>query len=640
MTEDNDISMPANEEAPAGQSHVDYAARRLERASQKKADSRRHLWWYGAAAVVGILVLLIAAEAIVSAGRVHPGVTAAAVPVGGMSKVQAKAALEHELSARASASPVTITYEKDSWPVQAADVALDFDYDAMVDDAYAVGREGGVLPATGARFKAWFGGIDIAAAPAADAARVEAVLNKVAAKTDVAPQDATVKMEGTEPKVVDGADGLALDRPVATAKLLSAFSSDKRTVAAPVSPVAHEVTAAEAKKAAEVAALMVSAPVTVNYDTKSWKFAPEQVAKWVAFGRSDATKTAEISSVASATADGNVTLVAYVSADSAEKAIAPALGTGIGRPAKDARFKTASGGVTIIPSQDGIGPDMESLAVSLTSELASESSSRSVELRTRRTEPQLTTEEARNMGVKERISTFTTTYDGGNAPRVNNVHLLGDALDGKLIAPGDTFSFNGAVGERTAAKGYKEANAIVNGKLVPQLGGGICQVGTTLFNAIYESGLPVVQRKNHSFYISHYPDGRDATVSWGGPDLKFKNDTANWVLISVSYTGSSITISLYGTDPGYEVTTEKGPWTNVTPFPTEEIKDPTLPVGVKVVEDSGVNGRSIVVKRIVKKGGTVIRTDEFTSKYKPKVQVVRVGTKPKASKSTTSTPKP
>ena len=119
----------------------------------------------------------------------------------------------------------------------------------------------------------------------------------------------------------------------------------------------------------------------------------------------------------------------------------------------------------------------------------------------------------------------------------------------------------------------------MNGKLVPQLGGGICQVGTTIFNAAFESGLPITERRNHSFYISHYPKGRDATVSWGGPDFKFKNTTDDWVLVSVSYTDSSITIALYGTDPGYDVDSETSAWRNVKPYPTEEIKDPKMLVG-------------------------------------------------------------
>jgi vancomycin resistance protein YoaR len=295
--------------------------------------------------------------------------------------------------------------------------------------------------------------------------------------------------------------------------------------------------------------------------------------------------------------------------------------------------------VTIEPSQDGIGPDIESLSLALTQELKDPSSDRAVELRTSRRTPEITTEKARSMGIKERISTYTTTYESGNQPRVNNIHLLGDSLDGALVKPGGVFSFNGTAGERTAEKGYQEANAIVNGRLVPQLGGGVCQVGTTIFNAVFESGLPVIERRNHSFYIAHYPKGRDATVSWGGPDFKFKNDTENWVLVSVSYTNGSITISLYGTDPGYDVAAETGSWTNERPFTVEEIKDPELTQGSRVVEDGGVSGRSITVKRIVSKSGKVVRTDTFVSNYKPKTQVVRVGTKKRAgSKSATVTP--
>ena len=177
----------------------------------------------------------------------------------------------------------------------------------------------------------------------------------------------------------------------------------------------------------------------------------------------------------------------------------------------------------------------------------------------------------------------------------------------------------------------------MNGKLVPQLGGGICQVGTTLFNAVFVSGLPVVERHNHSFYISHYPKGRDATVSWGGPDLKFKNDTDDWVLISVSYTSSSITISLYGTDPGYEVDLEDERVLQRAPVPDrEDRRTRRSPRASRSIEDARRRrARRAPSTRTVKKDGKVVRTDTFTSVYRPKVEVVRVGTKPTASKDTT-----
>jgi len=331
-------------------------------------------------------------------------------------------------------------------------------------------------------------------------------------------------------------------------------------------------------------------------------------------------------------------LEAFVDADEASAIVSDRVGE-TGRPAVDAKFTARSGSVSIVPSQDGIGPDIVTLAEEMTTELTGDGE-RVVELRTTRVEADLTTEEAEGMGIKERISTYTTEYSSGNKPRVNNIHTLADALDGTLIPPGGSFSFNDTIGPRTAAKGYQEAAAIVNGKLVPQLGGGICQVGTTIFNTVFESGLPVLQRRNHSFYISHYPKGRDATVSWGGPDFKFKNDTPDWVLIATGYSNSSLTISLYGTDPGYEVTAQAGEWTNVKPHAVEEIEDPTLPEDTRIVEDSGVDGRSIVVKRIVRKGGTIVREDSFRSVYGSKTEVVKVGTLPVSEPVTDTVPAP
>ncbi|TLM98595.1 MAG: hypothetical protein FDZ75_02015, partial [Actinobacteria bacterium] len=400
---------------------------------------------------------------------------------------------------------------------------------------------------------------------------------------------------------------------------------------------------ADAKAAIAVAERMLAGEATITHAEKSWAFGPDDIATWLAFKRSDVPSDADPAEFEStaATQPAQVGLVAYIAPEALRERVLPKLGTGIGRPAKDARFTTADGRVTIVPSQDGVGPDVGSLSGDLTSDLADSGSDRTVVLHTTVMQPELTTAKARAMGIDARTSRYTTTYTASNRPRVNNIHLLGDSLDGTLIPPGGTFSFNGTVGERTADKGYQEANAIVNGKLVPQLGGGICQVGTTVFNAVFESGLPVLERHNHSFYIDHYPKGRDATVSWGGPDLKFKNDTAHWILVSVSYTDSSITVALYGTDPGYEVSSKTSAWSNERPFPTEEIKDPLLVAGTRVVEDGGITGRRCTVTREVTKDGTVVRTDEFVSVYRPKIEVVRVGTKPKpGSKPATSTAKP
>jgi vancomycin resistance protein YoaR len=580
------------------------------------------------------LVLVVAVDAFASAGRVHPGVTVAGVRVGGMTPSEATSALEKQLPTKAT-EPVTVVYGKQTWNVAPADIALSFDYPGLVVQAMAVGREGGVLKSVSGRASAWFGKEQLPAVGVADPEKLNKALDAVAETTDVPARDATVDVQGTSAEVKASADGIELMRDELSHAVLAAYTTDKHTVAAPVRTAYPKISNAAADVAKSVAGRMMSSPLTVTYSGKQWTFSETDIGKMIAF------QSVEPTGSAARSGSRAWKLVPSVTETQTLKTVAPKLGAAVGTPAQDARFKTSNGSVTIVASRDGVGPDLGMLASDITNVLKdSANTTRTVEIRTKIVAPALTTAKARDMGVEERISTFTTTYDGSNTSRTNNIHTLGNALDGKLVAPGATFSFNGAVGERTAAKGYQEANAIVNGKLVPQLGGGICQVGTTLFNTAFFAGVPIPDRQNHSFYISHYPKGRDATVSWGGPDLKWKNDTKNWILVSVSYTNDSITISFYGTKPGRDISFTTGPFTNETPYPVEKVNDPTLKAGLKVVKDRGETGKKCVVVRTVSKAGQVVRTDTFTSNYKPKVEVVRIGTKGSKPPTSTVAPKP
>ncbi|MGV8082554.1 MAG: VanW family protein [Coriobacteriia bacterium] len=560
-----------------------------------------------------LLVLAIAYDAIANTGKIHSGVSVGGVSVGGLSAQDAEKRLSTELPRKASAT-VTATYGDSSFPVAPAQIGLTFDSSGLASEAFAVGRSGSLFARVHDRLSSYGGGVSIEATAIADASMLGGLIDSIAAQIDKPATDASVKVEGTKLSVVPSAAGSQLDTETAGTKIVLAFTGKSRQVALPVSSLEPDVQDEAAEAAKSMAEIMLSSPVKVTYSDKSWSIEPGAIAKTLAFRKVESTSSAG--------------LEPYVSTDGVTSAILPTFGSAVGKAAKDASFRTSGGSVVIVPSEEGTGPDVESLANDLTKVTKSDASAKTVELHVRTLEPELTTAEAQAMGITQKISTFTTTYSAGNGPRVNNIHVLGDALDGTLIAPGATFSFNGTVGERTAAKGYQEAPAIVNGVLVPQLGGGICQVGTTLFNAAFFSGLPIVERHNHSVYISHYPTGRDATVSWGGPDLKFKNDTSEWVLISVSYTSGSITISLWGQKPGYEVAYTTSPFTDVKPFTTTEVQDATLPVGTRIVETAGTNGMACTVTRTVTKGGTVISTDTFKSVYKMAPEVVRVGTKP------------
>ena len=173
-------------------------------------------------------------------------------------------------------------------------------------------------------------------------------------------------------------------------------------------------------------------------------------------------------------------------------------------------------------------------------------------------QPKRTTEEAKAMGIVGVVGSYTTTY-GGDPNRIHNVQLVSKLIDDHLIPPGALFSFNETTGERNADKGFLEAPVIINGELQTGLGGGVCQVSTTVFNAAFEAGLSIEARTNHALYISHYPLGRDATVNYPDTDLVFKNDTGHWLWLRAFVDSSSLTINLYGTPVDREVVVETSP---------------------------------------------------------------------------------
>lgn len=592
--------------------------------TRKRTVSPRVFWVVVASGI--LVVSLVAVDAFASAGRIHPGVLVGGVRVGGMTRSQATTALKATLPEKAR-TPVAVVYRSKTWPVSSEDLDVSFDYASLVDAAMGVGRTAGFAGNMAQRVHAWFDPLALPATATADPTKIDTVLDTIVGTIDQPPRDAKVVADGSSWIVKPSAPGTMVDRPALARGVLTAFTSTDREISAEPVVAQADIGDSAADKAKSAAEAMIAQPAMITWGAKSWKLTVNELRGMISF-----RKVAGGSSVAS------WSLEPFVSASEASRTITPRLGANIGHPARDAAFKTRSGEVSILPAQVGMGPDIETLSANLTDALKSPAGQpRVVELHTRKTLPKVTTAMAHAMNIQARISTFTTRYTPSNRPRVNNIHTLGNALDGKLIAPDATFSFNGTVGERTAAKGYKEANAIVDGKLVPQLGGGICQVGTTLFNTVFVSGLPVVERHNHSFYISHYPKGRDATVSWGGPDLKFKNTTGHWLLLSVSYSSSSITMSLYGTDPGYKVTSVTSPFSNERPFQTQTIKDPKLPEGEEVVDDPGETGRTCTVTRTVERGGVVVSTDVFRSVYRPKIEVIRVGTKPMTSKAATGT---
>src|SRR5262249_14172751 len=199
----------------------------------------------------------------------------------------------------------------------------------------------------------------------------------------------------------------------------------------------------------------------------------------------------------------------------------------------------------------------------------------------------LPTAEARALGIRQKLVSFTTQMGVSSSNRIHNVHLMADFIDGTVIKPGGVFSFNDVVGERTAARGFLEGQEIIGSLVLPSIGGGVCQTPTTLFNDAFELGLPILARPNHHLYLSHYPLGRDATVAWGGPDFEFRNDLKHGILVKTTYTDATLTFTFYGTPEHRRVASRTGPQVDWRRPGMSYAVDPSAPRGsVRVVPGS------------------------------------------------------
>lgn len=304
----------------------------------------------------------------------------------------------------------------------------------------------------------------------------------------------------------------------------------------------------------------------------------------------------------------------------------------------DALFRFENGKVAAFrPSSDGKEVNIEKLKEDLESKrevvINKKTDSIAFEIPLTVLKPNTTTNEANSYGIKELIASGTSTFIGSIPNRIYNITLAAGKMDGILVAPNETFSFNKALGDVSKLTGFKEAYVIQNGRTVLGDGGGVCQVSTTFFRAILSAGLPIVERNQHAYRVSYYEQdsqpGFDAAIYTPNIDLKFKNDTGHHILIqtAVDTQNQRLTFFLYGTKDGREVSISKATITSQTPAPEPLYQDdPTLPKGQVKQVDFAAAGASVFFTRVVKKDEKVISSSKFTSNYRPWQAVYLRGT--------------
>jgi vancomycin resistance protein YoaR len=561
---------------------------------------------------VAVVAGLLTADGFAAAGRVRRGVRVGGVDLSGLTATAAAARLR-AAAAPIEASPLALAAAEETARLPRSQAGVRLDVDASVAAALAVGRRGPLDPD---RPRTWFGRVELPWQARVLAGPLERALAALDRRIGRRVREPALRFApaGARVELVAGRPGRAVDRRGAEATLRAAAAAP---AGAPVRLAVAErpptVAPDAARAAADQAAALLAAPVRVT----------------AAGGAAD-LRPAELAALARSEVHGGRLLLRLDTA-ALDRLLRRKAGFAY-RPARDAGFRPVGRRVQVVPAVAGRAVDPAKAAGAVLAAGQKAGAARRAALPGVATKPELTTEAARRLGVRELVSTFTTTFNPGDAPRVHNISLIAAAVHGSLVRPGETFSMNQATGERTAAKGYRTAHVIRNGELVDGLGGGVCQAGTTMFNAVFFAGLPVPERRNHSLHISHYPMGRDATLNWPGTDLKFRNDSPYGIYITSRATPSTLTFTLWSTSRGYKVAFTTSPASNFRAPPTRYVDDPTLPKGEEVVEESGASGFDVSVSRTVTKGGKVVRRDSFLSQYRPWTRVVRRGTKPEPAK--------
>lgn len=547
--------------------------------------------------------------------KIHKGVYISNNHLGGLTPAQAENKLQ-AFKSKALKEPFLIVYKDKSWELIPEQIVSSANIKESIKIAFNVGRQGNPFKQLTDRLFLWKRPKRLSLQYSLNESELKAFLQKIKAQSEIQTINARIEIEKGKAYLIPSRSGREI-REKALLQLITqkVLKPTDRRIDLPITHLSPHLTTKEAKTAFEEAKIMLSAPVVVGLKNHSWTIEPVEIGKLITFKekRERGTGSRVVHQ-----------LHAHLNPKSTDTFF-KSLAKDISKPPKDATFEVSGNKVKIVPSRDGFQVDIPSFIPEL-EETLGRKHYRRTKITMATVKPKLTTEMAASMGIKEHISTFTTHFNPRATSRVHNIRLLSRSLDGKTVAPGEIFSFNGAIGPRTAAKGYKEAPTIINGELVPTYGGGVCQVGTTFFNTIFFGGYEIVERHNHSFYISHYPTGRDATVSYGGYDLKFKNDTPYHLLIKTASTKSSLTISIYSTDTGREVTFTTSPFSGFKPFENKYEPDPSLPKDTQVVKEKGVTGRRVTVIRIAKEKGQIIHKDKIASYYKPKKAIVRMGT--------------
>jgi len=584
----------------------------------------------GCVLFLGAVILWTVGFQLIYAGRIFPGVSVAGVELSGLSPMDASVKLSQTLS-YPYIGKIVLQDGSRVWVVTPAQMGMAFDASSSAQAAYRLGRSGGLFASLDGQMRARRSGAEVPPVILFDQRVAHQYLQALSVEINQPVIEASLKVEGTDVVAVPGQPGREVDVD-GTLVFLSAQMQTFRDGEVPLVIREQQPEIIDVSGQAEVARRVLSQPLRLYIpnqaegDPGPWNYDVQVLANMLIVHRVDNGQGAEIQ-------------VALDPAKLREALVG--IQTQVDRKPQNASFifNDATGQLDLIAySKIGRQVDVEASITAINDVLLQ--GEHNVALQVIETQPVVgDTATGQQLGITQLVSSQTSYFYGSSAERIQNITAAASRFHGVLIAPGETFSMGDALGDVSLDNGFAEALIIYGGRTIKGVGGGVCQVSTTLFRTVFFGGYPVVERIPHAYRVSYYEQtasgsidsdlaGLDATVYFPLVDFKFTNDTPYWMLMEtyVDAGARTLTWKIYSTSDGRSVTWETTGPQNVVPAPSPlfEENDEMKKGQIKQV-DWAANGADVTVTRTVWKNGAIYFSDDFKTHYQPWQAVCEIG---------------
>jgi len=565
------------------------------------------------ALAIGSLVLFVFGLFIIYNGiysdRIFPQTYLGQVNLGGKTKEEAKQIIEKKASEFLD-SELKFVYDAKEWKLEPKEIGLTFDTEKTIDDIWAVGRQGNIFKVATERLKVFFSSNHIDAKSQYNEEKFAKFISIITDEIDIKEKNATIVVEDLQTTIQDEETGQKVNK----IKLLEDWKNNlvefkNSPIILLIEKAEPAVTAQNTQLALAQTKKILGQDILLRSDKKLFTLSAKEFSKWLVFKADDSNENIF---------DHKKVLVVDIDEQKLSKYVVW-LASEIDQETRDAKFEVKDGHVTVFATaQTGFELDQNE-AKKIIKETILKAQDKA-DLPVKEVKPEVTSNSASQMGIKEIVAEGFTNFSGSPSNRRHNITVGAKALHGIVVKPGEEFSTVKRLKPIDASGGYLPELVIKENRTTPEYGGGLCQVSTTLFRAVMNAGLEVSARSNHSYRVGYYepPVGMDATIYDPSPDFKFINNMDSPILLQSKVEGNNITFTIYGTKDGRQVEISKPVvYGYEDPEPPLYVESPNLAPGeIKQVESAHKGAKAYFTYKVTKAGKT-LSNDTFKSNYVP-----------------------